>query len=207
MYEAKSEILELNHYYPFGMRMAMHNSKKLANQHYLYNGKEKQEETGWLDYGVRQLDISLGRWMCMDPLAEERYSLSGYNYCSLNPISRLDSDGMLDTRYEDENGNLLLNTSDGSDEIVKVSKNDQAAFLDATTSTIGDVVNSPDWNNRMKGYLSSGWLFGVTYNSLGKEFAQEAFINYVNKPSIGNWAKFGLAAIGSRWTTPEVLVG
>ncbi|MCT4614863.1 MAG: hypothetical protein N4A49_08320 [Marinifilaceae bacterium] len=35
MGEAKSEILELNHYYPFGMRMAMQNSKKLANQHYL----------------------------------------------------------------------------------------------------------------------------------------------------------------------------
>jgi RHS repeat-associated protein len=105
MDEAKSEILELNHYYPFGMRMAMQNSKKLANQHYLYNGKEKQEETAWLDYGWRMLDISLGRWMCLDPLAEEYTSYSPYNYCINNPLRFIDPNGMWADWFQDNNGN------------------------------------------------------------------------------------------------------
>ncbi|WP_321515087.1 hypothetical protein [Marinifilum fragile] len=43
-------VEELNHYYPFGMRMNMADSKTDADQKYLYNGKELQEEADWLYY-------------------------------------------------------------------------------------------------------------------------------------------------------------
>jgi RHS repeat-associated protein len=121
MDEAKSEILELNHYYPFGMRMAMHNSKKLANQYYLYNGKEKQEETGWLDYGARQLDVSLGRWMCMDPLAEEYYSQSLYHFSGNNPIRFIDDNGMNYGDYYSQDGYWMYNDGIDDDKAYVVS--------------------------------------------------------------------------------------
>ena len=39
-------------------------------------------------------------WLCVDPLASQRVSLSPYNFCSLNPINRTDPKGALDDWYE-----------------------------------------------------------------------------------------------------------
>ncbi|WP_461630285.1 DUF6443 domain-containing protein [Labilibaculum euxinus] len=92
--EGESSVAtELNHYYPFGMRMAMANSKADADQKYLYNGKEMQEETDWLDYGARMYDPSLGRWHCIDPQAERYSSMSPYNYVANNPMLLIDPNG------------------------------------------------------------------------------------------------------------------
>ncbi|WP_461630273.1 DUF6443 domain-containing protein [Labilibaculum euxinus] len=94
--EGESSVAtELNHYYPFGMRMAMANTKADADQKYLYNGKEMQEETDWLDYGARMYDASLGRWHVPDALAENYIQLSSYNYSLNNPIRFVDPDGNL----------------------------------------------------------------------------------------------------------------
>ncbi|PXX95028.1 hypothetical protein DF185_22725 [Marinifilum breve] len=87
------EVEELNHYYPFGMRMNMADSKTDADQKYLYNGKELQDETDWLDYGWRMYDPAIARWHCIDNLAEKYISLSPYHYAGNNPIKNIDIDG------------------------------------------------------------------------------------------------------------------
>lgn len=50
------DILQENHYYPFGMAMTMSSTLAAAPpNNYLYNGKELQDELdlGWYDYGAR----------------------------------------------------------------------------------------------------------------------------------------------------------
>jgi hypothetical protein len=48
-------------YYPFGLTFNSYTKDFSQAQKYKYNGKEEQEETGWLDYGARMYQADLGR--------------------------------------------------------------------------------------------------------------------------------------------------
>ena len=62
---------------------------------YKYNGKEFDTMHGGnlYDYGWRNFDPAIMRWHVVDPLAENFYSLSPYDYCGGNPVARFDPDG------------------------------------------------------------------------------------------------------------------
>lgn len=95
------KILEENNYYPFGLK---HNSYNVDNfqpgYKYKYNGKELQDENiggnqlNMYDYGARNYDPALGRWMNVDPLAETSMQFSPYTYALDNPVFFIDPDGM-----------------------------------------------------------------------------------------------------------------
>ena len=85
----------------------------MANK-FKYNGKELNDELGldWYDFGARNYDASLGRWMNIDPLANNFYEWSPYNHSYNNPIYYIDQDGRAaggfqDDFYYDQEGNLV----------------------------------------------------------------------------------------------------
>jgi RHS repeat-associated protein len=132
------EILDENHYYPFGLKHEVYVSankkefdlligggidggigevalKEVLETEYLYkyNGKEFQDELNlnWYDYMARNYDPALGRWMNMDPLAEKFYPSSTYNYTVNNPILLNDPDGRdwSIKAKKDKDGNWQIN--------------------------------------------------------------------------------------------------
>lgn len=76
---------------------------------YKYNGKEFQDELNlnWYDYGARNYDPALGRWMNYDPLAEANPNWTPYRYAFNNPLKYTDPTGMLEDIYINENGDYL----------------------------------------------------------------------------------------------------
>ena len=93
---ANLEILEENNYYPFGLKHSGYNLYASTNYKYKHNGKELQDELGlnMYDYGARNYDPALGRWMNIDPLAEKMRRYSPYTYVLDNPVFFIDPDGM-----------------------------------------------------------------------------------------------------------------
>lgn len=94
-----TEILEENNYYPFGLRHKGYNELATENPagfKYKFGGKELNDELGFevYDFGARNYDPALGRWMNIDPLAEEMRRFSPYNYAFNNPVFFIDPDGM-----------------------------------------------------------------------------------------------------------------
>ncbi|MCF2875877.1 MULTISPECIES: DUF6443 domain-containing protein [unclassified Tenacibaculum] len=97
-----TEIIEESNYYPFGLKHKGYNGNvsSLGNsvaQKWGYNGKELNEELGiqWHDFGARNYDAALGRWMNLDPLAEKMRRHSPYNYAFDNPVYFIDPDGRM----------------------------------------------------------------------------------------------------------------
>ncbi|RYY10638.1 MAG: type IV secretion protein Rhs, partial [Chitinophagaceae bacterium] len=110
------KIMEDNAYYPFGMRHTGYNWTYRTYQNYLnditiktptsyggdgiylykYNGKEYQQELNLnlYDYGARNYDPAIGRFMNVDALAEKSRRYSPYAYAMNNPAYFIDPDGM-----------------------------------------------------------------------------------------------------------------
>ena len=151
--EQALRILEENHYYPFGLKHSYNTEhydfKYDDNQNifvvieevernkfqYKYNGKEYQDELNLnlYDYGARNYDPALGRWMNIDPLAEKYFWTSPYNYVNNSPIASFDPDGM-DVYFVNDKGEFTLALREkGKDRLY------------ATTTDVLGITKIKDW--------------------------------------------------------------
>jgi RHS repeat-associated protein len=94
--DVNTEILQTSDYYPFGLQMEGNYIQNTEREdRYKFNGMERN-----IDFGVgldmakyRTYDPAIGRWLQIDPDAEQFYSLTPYNNNFNNPIRFDDPDG------------------------------------------------------------------------------------------------------------------
>ncbi len=164
---ATSEIDQVSDYYPFGLRQEPIQDLGSTNK-YLYNGKELQNGTEWLDYGARMYDPALGRWQVQDPRSEDFYSINPYSYAANNPILVIDPAGdTIVISYQDADGNTQTHTfnsnykvQDGDAQFIKdfyaaynyLSENGAAGVIDELAETSKFISVKETQEKRGKGF-------------------------------------------------------
>ncbi|NDK57359.1 RHS repeat-associated core domain-containing protein [Pontibacter sp. BT213] len=120
-------LVQENHYDPWGLNLAGLERQNTPDHLFQYNGKEKQTELGlnWSDYGARMYDAQLGRWHVIDPMAENHYGFTPYNYALNNPLLFTDPFGMDTLSVHTEKPikkNDVLKLDDGSEILVNTGE-------------------------------------------------------------------------------------
>jgi len=112
---------------------------------YLYNGKELQDEQlggvnlDWYDFDFRMYDPALGRFTCLDPIAESFYHVSPYNYAENSPIANIDLWGLQAEYYltRHKRAELLTNSKEEYIKELKRFNRDDRVVTAGAAATVG----------------------------------------------------------------------
>ena len=125
--DATGTIQEQNDYYPFGSKHV--NTGYASNDNrYTFNGKERQDllDLNTYDFGARMYDSDIARWTTVDPLCEDYYSQSLFNYCGNSVVKYTDSFGM-SLKLSGNAGDVIMALYNG----IAVGNNAHLEFNDA----------------------------------------------------------------------------
>jgi RHS repeat-associated protein len=93
-----SAIVGVDDYYPFGLSYNKSERPGVFEQKYMVRENELQDELSlnWYDFANRFYDPTLGRWHCLDIVAESYFTFSPYAYVRNSPVLRIDPNGKWD---------------------------------------------------------------------------------------------------------------
>ena len=86
-----ADVVQQIAYLPYGEEWV--NIRHRFGSSHKFNGKQKDDETGYSYYGARYYTDRLSIWLSVDPLVDKYPHLSPYAYCADNPVMFIDPDG------------------------------------------------------------------------------------------------------------------
>jgi RHS repeat-associated protein len=96
--DATSALLSYEEYTPFGSSSYRATATALETPNrYRFAGRERDDETGFYDYGARAYAPWLGRWISADPLGAGADGVNVFAFVRNNPIMLSDQNGMQST--------------------------------------------------------------------------------------------------------------
>ncbi len=109
-------------YVPFG-EVFLDERNSTWSTPYLFNAKERDEETGLYYYHARYYDSKRSVWLSVDPLGEEKPFISSYVYCRNNPINMVDPDGMDEFEVAHDGRTVKVADNTNKDIVYSLNKN------------------------------------------------------------------------------------
>ncbi|MCK9618287.1 MAG: hypothetical protein M0R21_10695 [Lentimicrobiaceae bacterium] len=196
------QVMEYQHYYPFGMQLEVlgYTSGADLKNNYLYNGKELQEDYGlnWYDYGARMYDPIALHFTTMDPLADQRNWVSPYSYCQNSPIVRIDPTGALDDNYtvdDQGNVNLVEKTNDNFD--VLYTKESWDNGMKDNSITVDKGILDSKYSQSVKDPRDDKWYKYDVLKVRGDDKAKNLF-EFVAKNSKVEWSRSRVGVEGDQ---------
>ncbi|MFV0545597.1 MAG: DUF5675 family protein, partial [Bacteroides sp.] len=177
--QADGSVLQVSHYYPFGMTFTEDNTGDSKAQPYKYNGKEFDGERGLnvYDYSARYMDPALGRFMTVDPLAEQFPHQSPYSAFNNNPIFYIDPDGRAAVTpgdFYDREG-TYLGTDGNDDGKVYLLNEGKVAKFENKAVNWGGTLAEASVNNLKENSTEVGGLIIQTRTEEGKDYTISEF--------------------------------
>ena len=182
-----------HHYYPFGLEMEGEWNAGLDDARYRYNGKEYNDQIGLYDYGARNYDPAIGRWLQIDPLANTYAPFSPYNYTLNNPIKYIDPDGkkvVLANRRKTALQNLarIITFSNGANKLRRLISSNNTYSIQTTNFTYSSGYDwkGTDGPSRSIYAVGRSWSLGIDGGVMRGQYALYHELNHAYDHEVGS---------------------
>ncbi|QES88763.1 DUF6443 domain-containing protein [Rhizosphaericola mali] len=137
-YGLQSPILEETHYYPFGLTMkgisSSQSNPMLTNKDKTFQGQKFDDELGldWLEFKYRNHDPQIGRFIEIDPLADQYEYNSTYAFSENKVTGNVELEGL---------ESVTVPTPEGPIPMVPIVQNPSASHSGPRPQTLGEALH------------------------------------------------------------------
>ncbi|WP_373552384.1 DUF6443 domain-containing protein [Haliscomenobacter sp.] len=176
------EVIQENHFYPFGLAMeGPWVNDPAEDNKYQFNGKELNDDfgLGWMDYGARWYDASVGRWNGVDRLAEKYMPVNAYVFAINNSLRFVDPNGMDIIEFA---GGITFTGEDAKRAFEQFKQNKKVQVYIVNSTNFGINPLSDEKLEKAMGYANdifkkNGFHF-LQFNLISKTEAKEKELKY-----------------------------
>ena len=143
------------------------------------------------DYGARNYDPTIGRFFGVDPISEDYYNISTYQFAHNNPVWKIEIEGLEGAPIANQDiQSSAVNNRDPELEFLEMTAGSINSIRASFANLVARGINTLTNNSINKKYeVENGAL--VLYKDVPKETTGEKIIN-----TIGDVATLALTAIG-----------